>query len=777
MLASSLSPCRSLTVPKHFNRQRSTAWLSNHTPHSPAAAADKPQVAHLSRIHSSYLGTIASSLIVACFFSSCASNDLSADTRAAQPAGTATSVLPFTEILANLDRSKVDVLIDELHVLRATAATRTRNEAAYVLGRILQKKGDHGSIKEALQLFSDASNIPCLSERCQWHRAECATALGEEKVVRRALQAIEGKTADIEQRAAADYGLAQSYLRAREKERAREAFAFVRTSFPRSNYALGATYYLAELAIDDPHQVGFALTAFRSYLTHSPGGHFARNILMRLSSLKSFTPTKADRALFAQVHFAQGEWQEALNDWAVSGQAQRFWWQRSVCLLRLGQTSEAKEALIAGLATHPLDSSVPEAARTLCQLVDRSEALNIWKKLLATSSKYGDFALWNLSLRSDPPQSLQYLTELTQKYPHSNFAPESHWWIFWDLYQHDKLRQALAKATAAQKSYPQSQTAVRFAFWSAVLHESLGEKDASRSIYRQLSDHWGSSYYVWRARARLESLTGGTDKGWLTAAGTWHPEESWSWPHQNELLTQGQLERSTSSTIATLIRLHQWEESIELLPPAASSTIRSFLYAMVNLPVDAINTASAGLTGSACATASWQLAYPLLYGQTIGMYSREEKIDPLLVQALVREESRYNPLAMSSSGAVGLMQLLPGTASGIAKKMEVDLSEPSALNKPENNLKLGIAYLARTRQRHESVGGSHAACLLAVASYNAGPAAVGSWVSHLSGRRPCDWDIFVENIPLTETRDYVRKVFASYWNYRAVYRMAEHTTS
>src|SRR5262249_53535381 len=104
--------------------------------------------------------------------------------------------------------------------------------------------------------------------------------------------------------------------------------------------------------------------------------------------------------------------------------------------------------------------------------------------------------------------------------------------------------------------------------------------------------------------------------------------------------------------------------------------------------------------------------------------------------------------------------LMPSTAFGVAKKLKVPLSAVRDIHRPEINIKLGIDYLAYTISRF--VGNA----MLAVASYNAGPNGVAGFVKKYTLADP---DMFVEQIPYLETRDYVRKVFSSYWNYKAIY--------
>lgn len=138
-------------------------------------------------------------------------------------------------------------------------------------------------------------------------------------------------------------------------------------------------------------------------------------------------------------------------------------------------------------------------------------------------------------------------------------------------------------------------------------------------------------------------------------------------------------------------------------------------------------------------------------------------MDPLLVHALIRQESRYETTALSRSKAMGLMQLLLGTAQGVAKHNGITLSSNNQVFEPPTNIALGTAYLNYVLKRHNGNA------MLAVASYNGGPNAAAKWMREFQATGGGDQEYLVENIPFQETRDYVRKVFANYWTYENLY--------
>jgi len=149
--------------------------------------------------------------------------------------------------------------------------------------------------------------------------------------------------------------------------------------------------------------------------------------------------------------------------------------------------------------------------------------------------------------------------------------------------------------------------------------------------------------------------------------------------------------------------------------------------------------------------------YPFHYWDIISNWSRDRKLSPALVIGLMRQESRFEAQIRSRSGAIGLMQIMPDTGSWIASKKGVNSYN---LDRPEDNINFGTWYLDYT---HSRFGDN---TMLAIASYNAGPGAIGRWVE---SRGLGDPDEFVNNIPYDETRDYVSKVLGNYWNYLRLY--------
>jgi len=159
----------------------------------------------------------------------------------------------------------------------------------------------------------------------------------------------------------------------------------------------------------------------------------------------------------------------------------------------------------------------------------------------------------------------------------------------------------------------------------------------------------------------------------------------------------------------------------------------------------------------------WELLFPLPYRADLVRNARERELDPFLLAGLIRQESEFNPEALSPANAYGLTQVRPATGRQFARQAGIPRFSIGALFQPAVNLKIG-SFIFRGMLDHNS--GSLEQTL---ASYNAGPNRVAEWLSWNTYREPAE---FVESIPFTETRDYVQAVLRNAEMYRRLYENA-----
>jgi soluble lytic murein transglycosylase len=157
--------------------------------------------------------------------------------------------------------------------------------------------------------------------------------------------------------------------------------------------------------------------------------------------------------------------------------------------------------------------------------------------------------------------------------------------------------------------------------------------------------------------------------------------------------------------------------------------------------------------------AFWEMLYPTGWWSELREAAGRAAVDPLLVAAVVREESSFYPRARSRVGARGLMQLMPETARPMAQARQLLFGNAELLDDPAANLELGAAYLSGLLREFGDAR-------LAAAAYNAGPMRVREW---WGARRADDLEVWVEQIPFNETRAFVKRVMLSWDEYHRLY--------
>ncbi|MDP1708538.1 MAG: transglycosylase SLT domain-containing protein [Gammaproteobacteria bacterium] len=145
-----------------------------------------------------------------------------------------------------------------------------------------------------------------------------------------------------------------------------------------------------------------------------------------------------------------------------------------------------------------------------------------------------------------------------------------------------------------------------------------------------------------------------------------------------------------------------------------------------------------------------ELRFPTAFRDQVLASAEQQGLDPAWIYGVIRQESAFMPDARSSAGALGLMQLMPATGKQTAKLLNSPLRHINDLLEIDKNIQVGSAYLRHVLDKNND----HQA--LATASYNAGPSRIRQWLPDSTQKA----DIWVENIPFTETRNYVQQVMA-----------------
>ncbi len=369
-------------------------------------------------------------------------------------------------------------------------------------------------------------------------------------------------------------------------------------------------------------------------------------------------------------------------------------------------------------------------------------------------------------------RAISRLDELVQKYPDGDFAAEGLFKAFWIRRAQKRPADAAAYLDQIDGRYAAQEETYevdRSRYWRARAAEDGGDRPKAAALLEALAAEHPATYYGLAARWRLGPLDpDGAARASAAAAPESPVAEPWS-------IDPGSLARSRHFTEGVeLLRLGFSDEASSELEavdrtalPADGQRLLAHVLAAAGDARAAHSVARtslrAGLVGRITRSnrAVWELAYPRVYRDLVERHSRAAgSLEPDLLQALVREESALDPSALSWAGALGLTQLMPATALAVAADLKAGKVSPAALLEPDTNLRLGAAYLGSLVRRYSGVR------QLALAGYNAGESAVDRW----RRERPTEeLDAWVEDIPLAETRGYVKRVLRSYNTYQLLY--------
>ena len=424
-------------------------------------------------------------------------------------------------------------------------------------------------------------------------------------------------------------------------------------------------------------------------------------------------------------------------------------------LVRAGRTAEALP-VFTGLRTEP--SVAPAAAyheaRALVQSGSGAAARTTLRELIAKYPAVQGAAAPALLLLADLQiddgdlaGASHSLEALVHDFPRASQAPLAQFRSGLSAWGAEPAR-AGAIFDSLVARHPTDPEASAARYWAARALERGGRKADAERAWHELASQTVPTYYSLLAASRLGAAAWVPPDGADTAAHVAAVDAMASEARTLELL---------GMDVESRFVLDALVDRAEHAPDDAMAIAQ----ALVSLgdPSRAMRVAAKALEHRAPTRAVLRAAYPVLHEDALVENARRNGLDPAMVAGLIRQESSFNPRAVSVAGARGLMQVMPSVGASIAQGRGYPLWNSALLSEPEVNLELGTAHLATTLRR-----GTPPA--RALAAYNAGAARVARWSQRPGADDP---ELFAEWIPFTETREYVRIVQRNAAVYRALY--------
>ncbi len=374
-------------------------------------------------------------------------------------------------------------------------------------------------------------------------------------------------------------------------------------------------------------------------------------------------------------------------------------------------------------------------------------------------------------VRNEPARYMPMYRACSESFPEEVRAAYCHWKTAWHEYitrqpgARDMLREHLVK-------FPGSVNSSAALYFLGRLAEAGGGAAEAKAYYEHLLERYPNYYYTGLANRRLAepsifgAVADAAVQGFLDTI-VW-PVPARKVKFDPEPATQTRLNRARLLRAAGLDDEAERELRFSIRSEKQPEVVAVRLAqsaSKYDAPHRALQLVKRLMPGYLSvnyedAPASfWRILYPLPWRGSLELYARRQGLDPFTVAGLIRQESEFNPNALSPANAYGLTQVMPSTGRQLLR-MSRSRFRPRILFNPDLNLRLGTTYLKQVLDNYTGRW-EHA-----LAAYNAGPTRVKNWMSWADYREPAE---FIETIPFSETREYVMAVLRNAEMYRRIY--------
>jgi len=366
----------------------------------------------------------------------------------------------------------------------------------------------------------------------------------------------------------------------------------------------------------------------------------------------------------------------------------------------------------------------------------------------STYTKYGlrlTKALFNAKKYSDSYRVAQKISTLIRPMVH-----EAVWYEGLSAYNMGKyktaantFRRLASNVPGGSKYYSQS------SYWAGLSYKKANKKSMSKVFFKQAAKN-NYNFYGMIANEEIGK----------------RPEMNWKEPKASRRDVNTLLKNNKIKRVIALAEIGEYDLAQKELRAVYASIPYGMDEALLKMSLD-LNLSWNALTLSYNLLERRKQFLSGLYPDIKVWKPKRATVDYSLINAIIRQESAFSPSVKSSAGAMGLMQIMPGTAKHIRQKQGKRVLPKSYVYRPGVNVKLGQYYIGYLL---EEFNGN---LIYSIAAYNAGPGNVRKWISKgLADNGPA---AFVEAIPFPETKKYVKKVMSNYWVYRDKFDQSKST--
>jgi soluble lytic murein transglycosylase len=522
--------------------------------------------------------------------------------------------------------------------------------------------------------------------------------------------------------------------------------------------------------------------AFRTVVLEHPAHPLAARAEQRMLELGGAPLDANDRLTRAKQLSIAHAWDQAIAELALVPQTgvsedlanQREYWTGTTLFNMRRRYGDAAKLLLAVYAKLDSAEAMFHGARALSRADKDDDAIVWYGKVVvayprtAWAEEAAFLSGWLQFNRGKYKEAIKPLEDSLAKYPRSKWIDDATWFLGMSHYflgEWDKARTRLA----ALAKFSGSLEGGKGSYWLARIEERLKNKDAAIAGYKQTVARHPFSWYSLLARSRLAAL--GIKLG---PFGDEQPKQKGPplAATVDPKLASDELIQRADELIAAGLGTDAGDELSRNERAFLKRNDRGAAFAMLldryrkagnfNRPwMLAVSYSGSALDGPPIADAKrwWENAYPRAYLELIEKHQHLGKNPDGYLFSIMRKESGFNPHDLSYADAQGLLQMIPATTIRVAKALKLPY-DPGKLYEPEYNIMTGSWYIGHMLEKFKGQ------IPIGSGSFNSGPRPVMRWLDTYGDR---EIDEFVELVPYTQTREYMKKVTENYARYRYLY--------
>lgn len=382
------------------------------------------------------------------------------------------------------------------------------------------------------------------------------------------------------------------------------------------------------------------------------------------------------------------------------------------------------------------------------------------------------YRAWQMEDDGKWKEAREFYKKLYEIHKNRSKADDSSFRFALSYYREERFENALKSFDRFLKRYPSSFLIPGAKYWKSRCYFESGDTTKGVKTASWIVDNYPNDYYAYRSKVLLEKYV---DSSALFCMDTMYQNgETVEWldsvsRHSGGTFTCSDTARFILGTRIAAVGMLDRAELI--LEPFEVNFYKNLLvqYELARLYKVCGNadksfrvikklTWRIPLSARKCMPAPmYSLIYPSSYKNRIIKEAAIRKVEPELVSSIIRQESMFNPVAVSPVGAIGLMQIMPYTGEEIAGDLNDTTFVVDSLYSPNLNIRFGTYYISKLLKQFNGDK------VLAIAGYNGGPHNAKKWKAAHSDD---GFELFIEDIGFSETRKYVKKVLGNYWTYK-----------